>query len=1058
MRLNLVESIIRLALVLVSLLSATSSYALDPARAITQYQLSVLQKKDGLPSSSILNITQSANDYLWIGTYEGLARFDGVKFTVYNRSNTNAFTANGIWAVKETRDGTLWVGTNGGGLVSMRNGVWQNYTMKDGLNSEVILSLFEDTEGGLWIGTRKGLVYSWEANGKRQFQAINTIDGRYYENVTTICSDEHRIWIGSDSGLYRIERTAQGYRLVHEPFLNNPPIRSIVSDQRGTMWIGTIDKGLIRRTASGYKYFKLEGSFAHPVVSLVLDRDGQLWIGTLSESLWRYYQGKFDSFTEAQGLSNNIIQCLFEDKEGNIWVGTYRNGLNCLKNGKVLTITLDEGLVDNVVWQIQSDRAGGVWICTSDGVSRLRNGRIESYASRDLTPNIVFRSSMVDSKGQLFLGSNGNGLFRLVAGSGKVKAIPDPYLTLRSVSVRAMLEDRSGKLWIGTSRGLILLNNETFTVYTTEHGLAINVISSLFEDSSGRIWAGTNGGGVSYLEQGRLRTYTSKNGLPSDVVFNIYEDADKVIWLCTTGGLARFENGRFTTFGSRQGLHTDSFFQILEDQAGYFWLGSNTGICRVSRQDLNLIAAGKKSRAESLLLDESDGMKNAECTGAGTAYKAPDGKLWFPTLKGVVIIDPLQLKFNETPPQVLIESFNSTTSLKDGMELPHYNNSFEISYTAISFIAPERIRLKYKLEGFNSDWVDVGQRRTAYFTNIPPGNYTFRVIGCNGDGFWNDKGARLRFRILTPWWRTYWAYGIFLLTTATMIYSGYKWRVSTLKKHNLELERAVADRTAELLRKNEQLEEINTSLLDSIQYAQRIQQSIISYSGEIEQAFAESFILFKPRDMVSGDFYWHYNNDVLNILAVVDCTGHGVPGALLSILGDSLLNKLVLEEGITRPDEILNEFHKRIGHMLHQEGTFIQESFDVGIFSIDSEREHLSYAGARISLFTLDLNGTIAEIRGERFPVGVRSRNTTRTFTLHELKVSRGYRLFLTSDGLLDQPGVDGKFTKRRFVKILQETAPHTLREQGSIIQQVLINHQSTETQRDDITLIGVRL
>ncbi len=1037
---------------------APTSYALDPSRDITQYQFSVLQKKDGLPSSSILSITQSADDYLWIGTYEGLTRFDGVKLTVYNRSNTNAFTANGIWAIKESRDRTLWIGTNGGGLVSMRDDVWQNYTMKDGLNSEVILSLFEDTEGGLWIGTRKGLVYSWEANGKRQFQTINTIDGKYYENVTAICSDEHRIWIGSDSGLYRVERTSQGYRLVHEPLLNNPPIRSIVSDQRGTLWLGTIDKGLIRRTPSGYKYFKLEGIFAHPVTSLLLDRDGQLWIGTLSENLWRYYQGKFDSFTEAQGLSHNMIQYLFEDKEGNIWVGTYRNGLNCLKNGKVLTITSDNGLVDNVVWQIHSDGAGGVWICTSDGVSHLRNGRIESYASRDMAQNIVFRSSMVDSKGRLFLGSNGNGLFRLVSGGGKVKAIPDPYLTLRSVSVRTMLEDRNGKLWIGTSRGLILLNNEAFTVYTTEHGLAINVISSLFQDSSGRIWVGTNGGGVSYLEQDRFRTYTSKNGLASDVVFDVYEDADKVIWICTTGGLTRFENGKFITFGSRHGLHTEGFFQILEDQTGYFWLGSNIGICKVSRQDLNLIAAGKKERAESILFDESDGMKTAECTGAGIAYKAPDGKLWFPTLKGVVIIDPAQLKFNKTPPQVLIESFSGITSLKDGIELPYYNNTFEISYTAISFIASERIRLKYKLEGFNSDWVDAGKRRTAYFTNIPPGNYTFRVIACNGDGFWNSEGARLRFRILTPWWRTYWAYGIFLLTTATIIYSGYQWRVSTLKRRNLELERIVADRTAELLRKNEQLEEINTNLLDSIQYAQRIQQSIIAYSGEIQQAFPESFILFKPRDMVSGDFYWHYNNETLDILAVVDCTGHGVPGALLSILGDSMLNKLVLEEGITRPDEILNEFHKRIGHMLHQESTFIQESFDVGIFSVDMKRENISYSGARISLFTLDLNGTIVETRGERFPVGIRTRNNARVFTLHKLKVSRGYRLFLTSDGLLDQPGIDGKFTKRRFVKTLQETASLTLSEQGCIIEQSLIHHQSAEPQRDDITLIGVRL
>jgi PAS domain S-box-containing protein len=809
------------------LCSAVARPSLDPHKAITQYVHDVWKTDAGLPQNSVLAIAQTPEGYLWLATEEGLVRFDGVRFTVFDKTNTLQLRSNVILALLSDRQGNLWIGTNGGGLVQYRQGKFSALTTRQGLSNDSVLALYEDREGSLWIGTDGGGLNRLKDG---VFQTYTTKDGLASNAVFAIAEDKHdNLWIGTHDGLNRLKdgriatfTTAQG--------LPNNYVHSLYVDHQDTVWIGTNGGGLARFLDGRFSaYGTRDGLSSNAVWSLYEDSEGSLWVGTGDGGLNRFRDGKFIAYTSKSGLSADSVWAIYEDREGSLWVGTASGGLNRFRNGSITPYTVQEGLSNDVVLPVFQDRAGAVWVGTNGGgLNRFEDGRFKSYTTRDgLSDNLVFSISE-GADGSLWVGTR-KGLNRLQNGRFTVY---NTKTGLPNDIVMATYVDSQGNLWVGTRGGLTRFANGRFITYTTKDGLSNDCVLSITQDAHGVLWIGTSGGGLNRFQEGKFTSYTTKTGLTNDVVWSLYADRDGSLWIGTNGGgLERLRDGKFTTYSIRNGLFDDKIFEILEDNLGNLWMSSNRGIFRVSKQDLDDMARGKIHIFESTSFGVADGMKSQECnTGFQPAgAKTRDGRLWFPTMKGVVVINPGYLYSNALPPPVAIEQalvdrqpFENIASV----HAPPGNGQLEFYYAALSFISPEKIHFRYKLEGFDKEWVDAGARRVAYYTNIPPGAYRFRVIASNSDGAWNQEGASLQVVLDPHLYQTRWFYLLCALSVGFLILALYRLRVRQLEARQAELVLLVEERTRELRQEIAQRERAEIALRESEEQFRQLAENI----------------------------------------------------------------------------------------------------------------------------------------------------------------------------------------------------------------------------------------
>lgn len=762
---------------LLFLLSA-NVFALLPTKPITQYVHTVWQTDDGLPQNYVVAVVQTRDGYLWLATQEGLVRFDGVKFTVFDKHNTEQIKDNNIQALCEDQEGNLWFGTEGSGLIRYREGEFIAYSSQDGLSGDIVDAIFQDQEGNLWIGTLDGL--SCFKNGT--FLNYHTKDGLANNTVLAIYEDQRgNLWIGTENGLNRFKDGRFTTYTTKDGLADNL-IRSICEDQKGNLWIGTRN-GLSRLKNDKFTTYSVKQGLANnSVLSLYKDRDSNLWVGTDGGGLSRLQDNGFTTYSKKDGLSDDSVASISEDREGNLWIGTYGGGLNRLKDGRFVTYTPEHGLSDDMVRAICEDQKGNLWIGTRNGLNRLKDGKISTYTTRQgLVHNSVL-SLCEDYKGDLWIGTRG-GLNRFQNGKFVTYSTKDG---LSDNTVLAVIEDGSQGLWIGTGGGLSRWKKGKFTSFTTTDGLTNDSIWALYLDSGGSLWIGTEGGGLNRWKDGRFSAYTTKDGLANNVVMAIYEDQQSNLWIGTSGGLSRFRDGRFVTCRSKDGLFDDSIFQILEDAGGYLWMSCNKGIFCVSKQQLDDFFAGKTASIMSTPYGTADGMANRECNGGfqPAGWKTTDGKLWFPTIKGATMIDPHSIRINELIPPVIIEQVivdSASVDLNQERQFAAGKEKFEFHFTGLSFIAPEKVQFKYKLEGFDKDWVYAGNRRDISYTNIPPGRYVFKVLACNNDLVWNERGASFEFYLKPHFHQTYWFYALCLLATGLLGWGIYRFRVRQMQ-------------------------------------------------------------------------------------------------------------------------------------------------------------------------------------------------------------------------------------------------------------------------------------
>jgi diguanylate cyclase (GGDEF)-like protein len=792
--------------------------ALNPQKAITQYMLRTWGIVDGLPQMAVLDVFQSRDGYLWIATQEGIARFDGVRFTVFGKRGNRKLPGGAVVSIAQTSQGDLWFASELGGIFRYRetDEVFEWITSKDGLPSNHVLALAADSDGALWIATDAGLARYDDG----RILTFGVLDGLPHEEITALVVDETGLWIGTRQGLARLE--AQKIAQVAVPGLPvGMHIEALHVGSEGTLWIGAIGQGLVAfRNGQRVRYRAMDELEKDRVVALVEDKDRALWIGTVKGGLVRLSSGVVSRFSTEQGLARDWVCALALDREGNLWVGTVGGGLSRFVDSKVTPLGEPEGLDDSQdVRVILQDRGGDVWIGTNRGLRLFRLGKRTSFAGEDLLEGKLITEAIEDMRGRLWFGTLDDGLWRL---EGKQWRVFTTENCLPNMRVSGLTQRRDGSIWLGTPAGAVQIQEDECTVWGLEAGMPTEKIRFAVEDSRGVLWLGTFGSGLVRFEDERFEQVRVPGDDISDkrVVLSSHEDADGTLWFGTSSGILRIgREGEARYITEVEGLGSYSAWCILEDDANNLWISSNDGIFQVSKQQLHQLLEGQTNRIASKKFGTHDGMRADECNGGTmpSCWRTRDGRLWFSTINGAAIVDPESMPHNPRKPPVVVERVLFDGAKATG-EAPFVaaagTRTFEFDYTALSFVASERIPFKYMLEGFDSAWVNAGTRRTAYYTSIPPGEYTFRVTAANTDGVWNDAGASVSFTLEPLFHQTAFFKVVIALAFILLGIGVANLRIRQLRKREKELMAAVEERTADLRRLTEELREL--SLIDPL--------------------------------------------------------------------------------------------------------------------------------------------------------------------------------------------------------------------------------------------------
>jgi signal transduction histidine kinase/ligand-binding sensor domain-containing protein len=749
--------------------------------------------ENGLPQNDVTQLIQTRDGYLWLGTNGGLVRFDGIRFTIFDSGNTPELRSNRILALAEDRDGTLWIGTQNGGLTSYSQGRLRNYTTRDGLPDESIYDIEADQQGNLWLSTNGGLLRL--TNGR--FTLYTTLDGLPSNGSGDLHeAPDGSLWFRSADFVMRFhEGRFERYGIKELPKGWTFKVSSMTVAGDGSVWLSTA-YGLAHLQDGKFILLNTNRNPDAPVmpsmfvVKMFKDHAGHLRLLT-SSGLAHYQDGKVILDTPIPELSrlSTSLWSMLEDREGNLWLGMGVMGLHRFRPRQIIAYTAETGLSDQSFIPITDDGGGGLWIGNTDFINSLYHFQDGKFTPYDI--NAVARSLYRDHTGTLWIGTN-KGLYRLQDG----QLVTDHPLNpeLRDTLVEAIYEDREGNLWVGTGTdekqdgALYCLKDGVTRKYQMSEGLVANDVRFIMEDRQGALWIGTTRG-MSRFKDERFTNYTIEQGLSNNFVREIHEDVEGTLWIGTYGGgLNRFKDDHFIAITTKNGLFDNIVSRILEDDHGNFWMSGNRGIYRASRKELNDFADGRLPAVTSISYGVEDGMKSNETNGGAqpAGWKTPDGRLWFPTIKGVVAIDPDNL--NPLPPLVYIEQVligQTPVNVQQPVEVRPGKGDLEIHYTGLSFVAPEKVRFKYKLEGYDRDWVEARERRVAYYTNISPGSYTFRVMASNNDGVWSMQDATVRIVVIPPFWRTWWFVSLALLSFITIGVFAYRRRILKLKRANL---------------------------------------------------------------------------------------------------------------------------------------------------------------------------------------------------------------------------------------------------------------------------------
>ena len=800
----------RPALFLFALFVSTAALALDPNRALTQARLSAWT--NGLPQTTINALVQTSDGYVWMGTEEGLVRFDGVRFVVSDHQNAPALRSPFISGLFEAPDGTLWIGTYGGGAARLRNGHIEAFH-PELLGSDRIRQFVTARDGSIFAATAGGGLLRIDGDKITRF---TTADGLPSDRVWMILDDgEGGWWVATHGGGVVQWHDGRGVlqKITMQEGLPNDVARALLRDADGTMWIGTDGGGLVawRNGAIVRRLTTRDGLPNDFVRTLRRDRDGNLWIGT-DGGLARVRGAHVEAMGVAEGLPSPGVRAMMEDREGSVWIGT-TSGLVRLRDTRVLSYTRREGLPVDTIRPLLEDRNGRVWAGTEGGgLCQILPAPVQCRTKADGLPNDAVYALTESRDGSLWVGTDGGGVARFR--DGKFVDTIDTRAGLPNDRVRALVETASGDLWVSTSSGLALVHDKKITPIKEFDDRQLRPLLLLRD---GTLLVGTDGAGLWRVSAdgsrvGRVATWGQ--GLESDRIFSLTMDATGGgVWIGTSGGgLARLElaNNSVQSLTRQDGLYDDVVFQIVDPGAGGdLWLTSNRGVYRVNRDRVLKAMQAAKSDLAGTIYGIVDGMPSAECLGAFPgAMRSRDGRVWVATARGIAVFNPSVNLRNEIPPLVQVEEvlIDGVRAADGALSIPPRTQRLELRYTALSLRAPELVTFRYMLEGYDRDWVDAGSNRVATYTKLAPGHYTFRVMAANEDGVRSRGEARLAMTVEPRWFETWWARLIALALLAAALWGVVRLRLKALHKRHAELEAIVAERTSSLRAERERAE------------------------------------------------------------------------------------------------------------------------------------------------------------------------------------------------------------------------------------------------------------
>jgi ligand-binding sensor domain-containing protein/serine phosphatase RsbU (regulator of sigma subunit) len=1050
------------------------------------YNFKNYNTKQGLSQSQVLSIYQDHNGFMWFGTNGGGAsKFDGNKFIAI--TDNDGLINNAVYSIIENNKNELVFGTSKG--LSVYNGfTFENYNEKHGLTNSWIFKLLQDGDK-TWIGTQEG-VYILQNEKIRRFSFDKILDKA---SVFSIFIDsKKRIWFGTiNDGAICYNPTNNACSFYNKSNgLQSDLVFSLEETANHEILIGTAGGFNIIDTKNNIKigdYIPSQYNIAFR--SLLVNSKNEQWLGTSSEGLYKYSNNKLINFNLANGLTLNSILSLYSDREGGIWAGTDGSGVYKFLGERFTFYTKKDGLIENYVNAVAQDNKGNYWVALrNNGISKIKGKEIINYRFNVKTPNAIpdnnINTILPLKDGRIFFGTADG----LCIYDNETFSTFSGY-NFRNQYVLSLFEDSKQNIWIGTNDGLFkykdgVITEELKVNNLRKQGIQLSIFC-IVEDGNGAIWLGTEHGLIK-SEKNKATLFDETNNFVNKRIISCVIDSKKNLWFGSEKGIYYYDYNSFSNISVKNGLSSNvvNFLQI--DNQNRLIIGLNTGV------DILDLKQYYNEKISIKHLGMDDGILDLESNNA--SFKDKNGRILIGTISGLEIYDPkydkentqeaitkinsVKLFFGQEDILKFSKGVDSTSLLPKYLKLPFNKNHITFQFIGVSLTAPEKVMYQYKLDGLDDDWTPSTSKIEATYSSLPPGNYKFMIKAMNNDGLWNKEPVTFEFIISPPWYKTWWFYTICVISLIGGIWLYNFMHTAKLIADKQKLEVQVTERTKELREEKEKVEIINKEvieqktviehhnieIMDSIKYAKNIQEALLPSLNEINNLFKKSFVLYMPKDIVSGDFYWFAKNGDTRFIAAVDCTGHGVPGAFMSIVGNTLLNEIVNEKKITAPGDILLELHKGVKIALNQNAQEFErrDGMDITLCSFSSNTNEIQYAGANRPLWIYrKQNGYELEIiKATKYPIGGLELEENRVYQNHIVPVNEGDCLYLFSDGYADQFGgpKGKKFMLTNLQKILLANVENPMDVQKQNLTDAFMSWKTDTEQIDDVLVIGITI
>lgn len=1016
----------------------------------------------GLPQAYVYSISQNSEGYLLIGTGDGLASFDGINFTNYNTSDSladnfiscNLNTSKGEWFghmngnlsfknkdgfhkliqnsdskssvtdIQMHSSGNIWYSNQTDGLLQ----VFKNETIEPVIFTDGAFPVFSFefiNANELLVGSIDGLKYC-RINENNELVIVSEVNEINQNRINCICKDKSETGfyiLSGNKNIYRLSITKEGFSTTRiGADLNMDGIQNVFEDQSSNLWISTFGQGVHK--------------LAKDSVGFHLDK----------------------TFDASSGLQSDNIKLVYEDSEGNIWISVYGKGLARLIDPAYTFYSPNEETYGSEISAISID-GKYEWLGTEKGLLR-RNvsnyNEVRFYDSYRGLPFDKITALYCRNENDLWIGTAKNGVYRLNINEDKlVRQFIANGILENSVNSITGIEDQ---VWIATKKGACNYNLSTneFSWYTiSKGGLPHNCVNHIFIDSKDRVWMSTLSSSIAFIQNKEL----AKFDLSADIR-SITEDSKGNVWIGTLGkGVFIYQEDSITNLTVNDGLLSDYCYSLTVDKQNRIWVSHRGGLSRINAADFKI----KR-------LQENIGISKSAEFQINSSFIDKNDNLWFGFNQGLVKFNPLLEKSVTSPPVLKIKSIkinDESVPINEKIVLSPGRYKIYIEFVGIYFKEPELVKYRHLFEGYDEKWTDFASTNSVIYHGVSDGNFNFIIEASNGDGISNKNPVNIKFYIKTPFWKQAWFYLILVFLSIISVVFYIKNREKKLKRENHILEEKVNERTIEVVKQKEKIEKqrdliksANKDITDSIKYASKIQAAVIPPAKYLEKVLTESFIINQPKAIVSGDFYWLTKVDNKTIVALADCTGHGVPGAFMSMLGITMLNEIVNHKKITSASEILNQLRKNIIISLRQshDDTTPSDGMDISLIVIDHAKDRLTFSGAFNPLLIVRDN-KITTLKADRMPIGIYHQNNI-DFTSHEIDLNTGDMLYLYTDGYPDQFGGedDRKFTTRQFKTVLLEIHEKPMMVQKTILERTMEKWMNGTEQIDDITVMGIRI